>query len=46
MREWFSRTHEKVKRATAKTGKMQEPQAAISPIWRAGSDVQLMVLPN
>lgn len=46
MREWFSRTHEEVKRATAKIGKMQEPQAAISPMWRAGSDVQLMVLPN
>lgn len=41
--EWFRKTNEAVKTATAKLGKMQTPQAMSSPTWRGWENMQLMV---
>ncbi|MBQ8225663.1 MAG: caspase family protein [Bacteroides sp.] len=41
MKELFNKTHDEVAHATAVTGKLQEPQHMISPIFTTWADVKL-----
>ena len=45
MREWFRKTNEEVRKATALLGKMQEPHAMPSPDWSDWGSVQLKTMP-
>lgn len=41
LRDWFKKTHEKVRNATALLGKIQDPHVMPSPEWTNWGDIQL-----
>lgn len=45
MMDWFRKTNEEVKKATALLGKMQEPHVMPSPEWADWGSIQLKTMP-